>query len=733
MPPHRSAAPSSWQYRLKREERITQWRLVVQSMWRVACVRIPRFPIGAVWHRAIAEGSAQLLMPPGSDEQLSLPMEEASPLRGEPVVPPLHTNGGVPNPPSRAMHFFLPPVAPRGTDDPNRKHESFPPPRTTRAGNNPVSTLAAPVPSRAPNDPGFCQSAGDGSASGKSTHAMGTHAMDTHAMGTHAMGTHADSVAKTFQAASLRADGAQHWDTFPIVLLDGQRVRAATAAAGRARVRTTMTIAEARSRCAGLRMAVWDDDTIARAVMRASAAFVQASPQVTPATGAPGLWWIGASGLDALGGERALARRLLAIARRWHPGARVGIADSCVAARAATWDRTPARDTAGSTPARDTADRTRDEGIVIVPPGRCAAYLAPAPLGMVPMDDDLRDTLQALGLRTVGAFAALATEDVERRWGATGVAAWRLANGNDRRRPVLARLDAARAVAAELCPSVPTMEPVLFLVRAALDRLVGELVGDGRSAAVVAITLALDDARGAMPNASRPHTVTREVRLSHPLARVIPLLERCRALLDDWTLQAPVCGVTVAVTATAPLHGAQGDLLDPSWRDPAAADAAFARLRATLGIGAIVRPVLRDTHHPERAGEWQRVDEPQVADAIPMPNHGHPLSMIRDAAAGDAAAGDAVTRSPALRQLDPPERAEVRTVEGGPRAIRWRERVIQVARAIGPERLGGDWWDTRYLRDYWRCEDATGANDLVLYRDYATPGDDAWYVHGWYD
>ncbi|MFP5379100.1 MAG: hypothetical protein ACLGHP_05020, partial [Vicinamibacteria bacterium] len=41
---------------------------------------------------------------------------------------------------------------------------------------------------------------------------------------------------------------------------------------------------------------------------RASAAFVQASPQVTPAAGSPGTWWIGASGLDALGGEAALAR-----------------------------------------------------------------------------------------------------------------------------------------------------------------------------------------------------------------------------------------------------------------------------------------------------------------------------------------------------------------------------------------------------------------------------------------
>jgi hypothetical protein len=79
------------------------------------------------------------------------------------------------------------------------------------------------------------------------------------------------------------------------------------------------------------------------------------------------------------------------------------------------------------------------------------------------------------------------------------------------------------------------------------------------------------------------HTITREIRLAHPMARLVPLFERCRALLDRWTLPAPVCGVAVAVVATAPLAGEQGDLLDPSWHDPAAADAAFARLRAELG------------------------------------------------------------------------------------------------------------------------------------------------------
>ena len=43
----------------------------MQSLWRVACVRIPRFPIGAVWRAArrgeVGRGT------PGADGQLLLP------------------------------------------------------------------------------------------------------------------------------------------------------------------------------------------------------------------------------------------------------------------------------------------------------------------------------------------------------------------------------------------------------------------------------------------------------------------------------------------------------------------------------------------------------------------------------------------------------------------------------------------------------------------------------------
>ncbi|MBC7894669.1 MAG: hypothetical protein H7066_04605, partial [Cytophagaceae bacterium] len=342
-------------------------------------------------------------------------------------------------------------------------------------------------------------------------------------------------------------------------------MRTATAAAGRARIRAGMTVSEAKARCATLQVFTWDEDLIAREVTRATAAFVRASPQVTPALGAPGLWWIGATGRASLGGDEPLGCDLLSIARLWHPRPRVGIADSCVAARAATWER-------ATTNGHKSVDPRR---AVIVPPGGCATYLSPAPLGLLTIDADLRDALQALGLHTVGDIARLVPEDVERRWGTEGLLAWRLAHGDDQRRPGLTRVDAPRSVSTELQPSVETTEPILFLVRAALDRLVHDLIADGRSAAVIAITLTLDDSHGAMPTSGRAHTMTREVRLPRPLARTVPLLERCRALLDEWQLTAPVCGVCVAITATAPLSGAQGELLDPAWRDPAAADAAF--------------------------------------------------------------------------------------------------------------------------------------------------------------
>ena len=498
-------------------------------------------------------------------------------------------------------------------------------------------------------------------------------------------------------------------------------MRAVTLAGARARIRAGMTVTEASSRCAGLEVMPWDQVVIDDEIRRATAAFLGASPQVTPVAGAPGLWWIGASGLETLGGETALATTLLTLARRWHPAARVAIADSCVAARAATWEtaRPEARGQKPEPP-HHASRVTHHDSITLIAPGTDATYLATAPIGLIPMEAGMAGALSALGIRTAGALAALPPGDVEQRWGDSGLSAWRLSRGEDRRRPGLATTEYPRTASADLVPAVATVEPVLFLLRAALERLLASLVTDGRAAATLAITLTLDDARGASPDAPA-HTITREVRLAHPMARLVPLFERCRALLDRWTLPAPVCGITVAVVATAPLAGEQGDLLDPSWHDPAAADAAFARLRAELGAEAIVVPVVADEHRPERAGAWLPLDGGrETGDGQMNRKTEHsPISRPSSPVLG------------ASRLLDHPEPIEVECADGHPRLIWWRGRRLRIDHASGPERLAGDWWKDRYLRDYWRCEDPDGEGTLVLYHDYSSGS--AWFVQGWND
>lgn len=487
------------------------------------------------------------------------------------------------------------------------------------------------------------------------------------------------------------------------------RLHAVSVAAARSGVGTDMSVAQGKSKCAALEVLPWDATAIAREVARASAAFLAASPQVSPLRNEPGTWWIGADGFEAIGGERALATQLLALARVWHPRARVAIADSCVTAYAATWSTR-----AASEPLLVAAGGDRD-------------YLARVPIALVPMDAELREALSALGLRTAGSFAALDPLEVERRWGADGLAAWRLACGDDPRRATLARTDDPRSVVHELASSAPTVEPVLFLVRASLERLVRTLADDGLAAAALSITLTLDDGR----------RVTREVRPARPIARVVPLFERCRATLDTWTLDAPVAAFELRVSEAVPSSAEQGDLLAPAWRDPSAAEAALARLRATLGAGTVVRPVARDSYAPERAGGWVEVE--QAATAVPLDalqamrtttTGTHGSSMQSNGMRGAHGGTDASRPAPAARLLESPEHIAVVTDRAGlPLQVFWKGRRLALTRAEGPERLSGEWWHAQpFARDYWRCECDELGQDLLIYRDAG-----GWHLQGWYD
>ena len=107
---------------------------------------------------------------------------------------------------------------------------------------------------------------------------------------------------------------------------------------------------------------------------------------------------------------------------------------------------------------------------VAVAPGDTRAFLAP--LGVEELDrepeldrSELVGLLRRLGLRSLGAFAALAAADVASRFGADAVLGHRLARGLDPRPPVRRWPPAELAVELELDPPVDRVDAAAFAAR----------------------------------------------------------------------------------------------------------------------------------------------------------------------------------------------------------------------------------------------------------------------------
>lgn len=138
------------------------------------------------------------------------------------------------------------------------------------------------------------------------------------------------------------------------------------------------------------------------------------------------------------------------------------------------------------------------------------------------------------------------------------------------------------------------------------------------------------------------------------------------------------------------------------------------RLVARFGARAVTRPVLRESHMPERAVGWQGAL--QGAEALVRPH----------------------AKERPIRLLEPPEEVRVLYVvpEGPPAQFMWRRQTHKVARFAGPERIAPEWWRDRpgaRLRDYYKVEDQAGRR-FWLYREGlhedGRGGDPRWFVHG---
>lgn len=478
------------------------------------------------------------------------------------------------------------------------------------------------------------------------------------------------------------------------------RVAAASREAQARGITAGMAIAESRALAADLALLPWDDERVARAALEVTTALLAASPRVAwdgthghadARRHGEGVWWMDAAGL---GSEVKLAQKLVAVAGALGFGPpRAGIADSAVAAYAASYG--------GRTAARPR----------IVPPGADARYLAPFPVTLLDLDDDLAETLRSLGLTTLGQLAALEADEVEARFGPEGLAAHRLARGLDTRGPTTPRDEALPVVEVELGGPVATAEPLLFALKGALASLSEALRTRGLAAREITLSLQLDDGT----------TAVRAVRPARPTSYSDALFDHCRLALEGWRLPEPATALRLAAAVTVPASGEQGDLLAPRWADPAALAAAFDRIRGSEGADAVTVPEVREGHLPEDGGAWVADTDARTHARADARMH-RPIESV----------------SAALRILSAPTPVRVRLGRSGLAAFKHGDSWHDVAEWCGPERLVPRWWrhdtpgpagEPGGPRDYYTARTADGTLWL-LRRDVPSR---EWLVEGWWD
>jgi protein ImuB len=391
--------------------------------------------------------------------------------------------------------------------------------------------------------------------------------------------------------------------------------------------------------------------------------------------------------------ERELGQTLARAAARAGLPARVGIASSRLAAEVA-------------------AHGAGDGEPAIVPPGREADSLAPLPLARLMPEMELAATLAHWGIRTVGELARLPADEVTSRLGEAGRRLHALARGVDPRplSPCAPPRDLREGM--ELEWPLATLEPFLFLARAALDRLCRRLDAEGLGCAELGIALTLE-----------PEGVDeRAIALPAPTRDAKTLLRLVQLELEGRPPGAAVCGFAFTARPDRPRE-AQLTLFGPPALSPDRLATTLARLFALLGPDRAGSPVAVDGHRPAACALVPFAPPPPPAVAA-RPRRRRGLLAVRALRPPLALAVEVDARGRPLAV------APVTRGEAGEGAARRPELRGAVRVAAGPWRLEEGWWsETPMERDYWDVEIA-GGGLWRIYRDAAS-GD--WFADGAYD
>jgi len=190
-------------------------------------------------------------------------------------------------------------------------------------------------------------------------------------------------------------------------------------------VKPGMTVSQAIGLCPTLRLIEPDPVHYDEQFARLLSALTAVSPVVEPAD--LGLAYVGTDGLEGIYGSpekivEAISRTMEASSFRLGWGA-------------------------GKFTAWVAASRAKRSEAIVVPIGEEQKFLASQPIAVLPLDPDIHRRLRQLGIRTLGALAALPEEAIAAQFGSVGRRLWLLAAGRITE-PVVGRVSPEPIVAA---------------------------------------------------------------------------------------------------------------------------------------------------------------------------------------------------------------------------------------------------------------------------------------------
>jgi protein ImuB len=318
------------------------------------------------------------------------------------------------------------------------------------------------------------------------------------------------------------------------------------------------------------------------------------------------------------------------------------------------------------------------DAVHVLSPAAETAFLAPLPIDLLDPDDALAEALTRFGVRRVGQLLALPRRALGLRLGPRVLELIARIRGGATEPPLPVPCGLRLVEAIDLEAPVDRLEPLAFALQGLLSRLRDRLAARRLACGDLTISLALE---GGGRDARR-------VGVAAPTLDLRVLVRLLCHALEARPPTAPVESVELETEGRAVREG-QLDLFRPAGPAPAVLSRTLAELESLCGRGRVGAPRIADDH---REGAFELGPFQPVPRTAPQP-----------------AAGGAV-RTPAVRALRPPVRAQVRVSRDRPEAIRSAVANGSVVHVAGPWRTTGGWWsrDERFAYDCFDVETSDG-------------------------